>query len=360
MRQICFAILLVPALAWAAPKSASDWYNEGSTQFTLGNFDKAVDSFKHAFELETDENKRSVYVYNIAQSYRQAGDCSKAYFFYKRFLSLKASPTVKPLTAQERTTVEGFIRDLEPCAQQAAAIGRKPPESLQSNGETGDRAKSEPEAGRKEPSKSKEVATTSNDAGDSEADTGVPKLTSTGAPHLLTAWVTGGGTKINTGDLIKVQVQPTFALVAGYPIAVAPQLTIHVGGAFTFTPVPFEVAAKNGEPAKNKTGSLISAMANAGVSYDVMPKLDLRGDLGVGALFFSASESSFTMSNATTGALPMLHVRAALSVDYAVTPNFLVTATPIAFSYSPPKDGLDDSIKSIISIDFMIGLGYRM
>jgi len=359
MRQICFAILLVPALAWAAPKSASEWYNEGSTQFTLGNFDKAVDSFKHAFELETDENKRSVYVYNIAQSYRQAGDCSKAYFFYKRFLSLKASPTVKPMTPQERTTVEGFIRDLEPCAQQAAAIGRKPPENLGNNGDTPDKAKApEPDAGRKEPSK--EVATSGREPGDGETDDGVSKPAPTTGPHVVAVWLTGGGTKINTGD-VKVQVQPTFALVAGYPIPVAPQLTIHVGGAFTGTPVPFKIGAKNGMAEQNKTGSMITAMANAGVSYDVIPKLDLRGDLGVGALFFSASESSFIMNaNATSGALTMFHLRAALSADYAVTPRFLVTATPFAVSYSPPKDGLEPSIKSITSIDFMVGLGYRM
>jgi hypothetical protein len=56
----------------------------------------------------------------------------------------------------------------------------------------------------------------------------------------------------------------------------------------------------------------------------------------------------------------MVHVRVGLSADYAITSNVVATLTPFAFSYSPPKQGLDDSIKSIMSIDFMLGVGYRM
>ena len=42
MRKICLAVLLLPALAWAEPKSADDWYKEGANQYNLGRrgFDK--------------------------------------------------------------------------------------------------------------------------------------------------------------------------------------------------------------------------------------------------------------------------------------------------------------------------------
>jgi tetratricopeptide (TPR) repeat protein len=136
MRKILLAaVFVVPALAWAAPTTAGEWVKEGVNHYTLGNFDKAVDAFKRAFELETDESKRAAYVYNIAQSYRQANDCAKAQFFYRRFLSLKASDTVKPLTDKERKSAEDFIKDLEPCVQQAASLGRRPPEALQGSGD---------------------------------------------------------------------------------------------------------------------------------------------------------------------------------------------------------------------------------
>src|ERR1043165_7951670 len=134
MRKICLAVLLVPALAWAQPKSppktAGDWYKEGENQYILGNFDKAVEAFKQGFSLESDEDKRAKYVFNIAQSYRQANDCGKGHFFYKRFLALKANPKVTPLDPQRRQEVEDRIKDLEACAQQAALISKRPPDSL--------------------------------------------------------------------------------------------------------------------------------------------------------------------------------------------------------------------------------------
>jgi hypothetical protein len=53
-------------------------------------------------------------------------------------------------------------------------------------------------------------------------------------------------------------------------------------------------------------------------------------------------------------------VRVGLSADYAFTPNVIGTVAPFAFSYSPAKEGLRDDISSITSIDFMVGIGYRM
>src|SRR6476646_874640 len=102
MRKICVAVLLVPAIAWAQPKTAADWYKEGENQYNLGNFDKAVEAFKQAFTAEPN-------------------DCKNAYFFYKRFLSLKENDTAKPLDEKTRKQVEDRIAELEQCAQQAAS-----------------------------------------------------------------------------------------------------------------------------------------------------------------------------------------------------------------------------------------------
>jgi hypothetical protein len=68
----------------------------------------------------------------------------------------------------------------------------------------------------------------------------------------------------------------------------------------------------------------------------------------------------FTEGGASaSGALTVFHLRTALSVDYAVTPNIVVTATPIAFAYSPAPDGFDPSISSLTTLSFMAGVGYR-
>ena len=133
-----------------------------------------------------------------------------------------------------------------------------------------------------------------------------------------------------------------------------------IGAAGTLTPIPFTKMV--GAMVESNTAYLISAVADAGVVYELWPRLGGRFDIGIGALFFSnVSGSRFIIEGGQAdGALTMFHVRGALSVDYAATPNIVVTATPFAYSFSPPKDGMDKSIKALTSIDFMIGLGYRM
>ncbi len=112
------------------------------------------------------------------------------------------------------------------------------------------------------------------------------------------------------------------------------------------------------------TGTFTSVLADAGATYTVAPKIGVRADLGVGVLVFggiSAPGSPFTnMGASTSGALTMFAVRAAVAADYAITQNIIATVTPFAFTYSPPKAGLRDDIKSITGFDFMLGIGYRM
>src|ERR1700759_861060 len=134
MRKLCIAaVLLLPALALAEPRSASDWYNEGENQYNLGNFDKAVDAFKKGFELETVDGKKAAYLFNIAQSYRQANDCKNAHFFYKRFLAVADADPAKPISAKTRKQDQDHIAEPEQCANQAASISKKPPNSLKSD-----------------------------------------------------------------------------------------------------------------------------------------------------------------------------------------------------------------------------------
>jgi tetratricopeptide (TPR) repeat protein len=367
MRKICIAILLVPALAWAQ-KTADEWYKEGENQYNLGNFDKAVDAFKQGFALETNDSKKAAYLYNVAQSYRQENDCKNALFFYKRFLALKGNDTTKPLSAKTRKDVEERITELEACVQQATSISKKPPNNNIAPDGDGDGDGKTPASDthkdppRKDPAhKNVAAVTTHGDGdGDGDGDEGEPKPKRSTRPHLIVARLTGGATKVSAGDN-PVPVQATFALTAGYPIPINDKLMIDAGAAFTFTPVPYTIAARQGMPEASKTASLIAVLANAGATYQVAPKISVRGDLGLGALLFGGvSESVFTAGAPTSGALTMFHVRAAISGEYAITPNIQLTLPSIAFSYSPPKDGLAADIKSITSFDFMLGLGYRM
>ncbi|HEX3766306.1 MAG TPA: tetratricopeptide repeat protein [Kofleriaceae bacterium] len=370
MRKISFAVVLIPALAWAGPKTADQWYDEGANQFTLGNFDKAIDAFKQGFTAETDESKKANYLYNIAQVYRQAHDCNNALFFYKRYLAAKANDTVKPIPSERKRQVEGFITEADACVKQQTRLSEKPPvNNVRPDGDDrsektdpgdkgdkdrGDKAHPVADTGHKETRPDVATAQKPADADGDDEDTGVTKKVASGQPRVISVRVIGGGSKVNAGS-ISVPVQATFGAVGGYPIPINPQLTIEAGAAFTFTPAPYQDDVMK----VNKTGQLWGLMANAAATYEVIPNLGVRADLGLGALLFAdISESPFTAKQVATGALTMFHTRVALSADYAVTPNLVLTAMPGAFTYSPAASGIAGG-GSIISYDFMVGIGYR-
>ena len=294
MRQripfVC-AALLAPALAFAQPKTADDYYKDGETQYNLGNFPAAVEAFKKGFEVEPNESKKAAYLYNVAQSYRQNNDCSNAQFFYKRYLALKENDVKKPLKAEKRQEIEDRIKELDECARQQEAIRNKPPDNLRPDGEDKPDGETTPPAG-------KQVGdvTTSEEE---EPEDGISKTAPGTAPRLISARLSGGGAKVSAGEL-PIPTLATAALIAGYPIGVGDKLIIEVGAGFTYTRVPYE---QSGTMA-SRTANLIALVANVGASYEVIPKLSLRGDLGVGGLFFTGtSESPFTENQPTTGCL---------------------------------------------------------
>lgn len=354
------ASLLAPALASADPKTPEEWYKEGETQYNLGNFNDAIEAFKKAFALETVDSKKSAYLYNIAQAYRYAKDCSNAQFFYKRFLALRDASRDKPLDPKKRAEIEARIKELEDCARQQEAIKNKPPDQNLKPDDPGDSGKGGTPPGddgaKPDGKTGPDVATKPDSGGGGEGGEDGVKVqkTAEAPPRVISLRLAGGGAKISAGDL-DVPIQATGALIGGYPIPMD-KLIVEVGAGFSFTPVPFE-----GPMAASKTAQLISLVANAGATYLVTPKLGLRGDLGFGVQWFNGvGESPFTDGAPTSGALPMLNVRVAVSADYAITPNFVATAVPLAFSYSPPANGLRDDIKAIRTLDFMLGFGYRM
>ena len=345
----CVAVL-APALAAAQPqKTPEDYYKDGETQYNLGNFEKAVEAWKEGFRLEQNDTKKASYLHNIAQAYRQAKDCTNAAFFYKRYLALKDTDTVKPLAPVKRQEIEDRIKELDECARTQEQNRNKPPVDTQRPEDP-----KPTDANAKNPNNKQVAKKDPNNDDDDDEDKVTKKATL--APHVISARLLGGGAKINTGDLT-VPIQATGALIAGYPIAVNPLLRVEPGLGFTFTPVPFEQMGTN----ESKSAQFIGLVANVAGVYQVAPKFDLRGDVGLGILAFSGvSESPFTNNQPTSGALSMFHFRIGVSADYAITPNVIATVAPLTFSYSPAKEGLRDDITSITAIDFMVGLGYRM
>ena len=91
----------------AAQSKADVFFQKGQQDYQSGRFQAAIELFKDAYELVHDP----VYLFNIAQSYRKAADCTNAADFYAQYLA--ASPS-----AENAETVRSLQRELAPCVEQ--------------------------------------------------------------------------------------------------------------------------------------------------------------------------------------------------------------------------------------------------
>src|SRR5687767_8310951 len=97
------------AVAQKAPRAARDRsaqanarYAEGKLAYDAGDFDRAIELWRKGYELKDDP----VFLYNIAQAYRQKGDYPRAIFYYKAYV--REEPR-----ARTRTEVEARVGELE-------------------------------------------------------------------------------------------------------------------------------------------------------------------------------------------------------------------------------------------------------
>ena len=351
--------LCAATTAHADEATAKQQYEQGARAYNLGQFPKAIEQFTAAYE----QWPEPAFLFNIAQAYRQAGDCKQALFFYKRFLALKENDTKKPVTAEVKREVEGRIVELDECVKRD--IASKPPDALDSSPATSPSTPPTTPTTTATPAKTppakQPVATGENSGGgDDDDQEDKPKQAPTAGwhPSLISARVTGGISKVNAGN-VATPVQASAAITAGYPLAIGDALTLELGAAGTFAPVSYGTTS-----AGDGMATFIGLTANVGASYQLIPAVAVRVDAGAGVLLLGGLEKEgnpFTMSgSAATGTLSALLARAALSADYAITNNFIVTATPLAFSYSPAPTGLLSSISSLTTLSFMVGVGYRM
>lgn len=372
LRTLVYASLLVPALAWAQPKTADEWYKEGDTQYNLGNFDGAADAFKQGFALEQNDSKKPAYLYNVAQAYRQAHKCKDASFFYKRYLSLKDQDTAKPLADDKRKEIEGWIAELDKCADTEDSLAHKTPDSTIPNTTSHPTTTTTPTTTTKPtttpPTNTAKPTTTANGGdngngnGDDDSNGSVTKSANgTGEanyqPSVIVVRVTGGAGKAKIGS-VGVPIQGAVNLFAGYPLALGDQFELDLGVDAAYMPVPYD----NTVTGAKSNAAFINALADVGFNYVGVKNLAVRVEVGAGILGFTGvdeMDTPFTKGGgAASGALGMFAVRAALGADYAFTQNLIGTITPIAYSYSPATSGLVGS--SISRIDFMLGIGYRM
>jgi tetratricopeptide (TPR) repeat protein len=100
-------ILLVALAAGSAPgprtAETKHQFDRGSSAYDLGDFQEAIEHFKAAYK----QTPEPVFLFNIAQCYRQLKDVEHAQYFYRSYLR-KAPPD-----APNRADAERWIKELD-------------------------------------------------------------------------------------------------------------------------------------------------------------------------------------------------------------------------------------------------------
>ncbi len=109
----------------AKKEQARVFYAEGTKAYNLGNFELAIKNYKDAYNALPEP----VFLYNIAQAYRLAGDFNQALFFYKSFM--RNMPTAPNIAEVERRVAE-----MEAALEQQKSASSKPPNDTVGPGES--------------------------------------------------------------------------------------------------------------------------------------------------------------------------------------------------------------------------------
>jgi tetratricopeptide (TPR) repeat protein len=96
--------------------AAKEHYTRGTSFYDLGRYDEAIKEFEAAYQLKNDP----AFLYNLAQSYRQAGNHDQAVHFYKTYLRYVPS-------APNRADIEEKIKTEEQLAAQKGPGTTPPP-----------------------------------------------------------------------------------------------------------------------------------------------------------------------------------------------------------------------------------------
>lgn len=333
-------------------KKALALFDKGDAQYDLGRWKAAIDLWTQAYEAYPSP----AFLFNIAQAYRQDQDHCQALHFYRRYLAKKPD-------AKNRGEVENFIAELEPRCQSSRPRPIEPKEGGPGPVEPKDGAGPKPvdpalgdgaPTGAEGTSADIEDRQPDDEIDDEAYDDG--SEAGQARPRLFSSRVAAGPSFPSIGDL-ETGTLVAIAVGVGYPIYLG-DLGLEPGVLLTYTPVPWEV-----EGGMTGTAGLTGILGNVGASYPIIPRLSVRVDAGAGVLAVSGLTAEgnpfLDEGELADGAIGLFHMRGALGAEYAITPNFVINAQPLVYSYSK-SDPLRVDIESISRFEVLVGAGYKM
>ncbi len=358
----------------AKKKAAIAAYKKGTSAYNLGQWDKAIKYFTEAFETYPD----AAFLFNLAQTHRQADSCKEASFFYGRYLAMKPD-------AANRAEVEGFIRDLDAeCKRRAkaaaasntgtntnagTATGTSTDSGTDTGTETNTGTKTDTGTGTGTDTATATGTDTGTEVAEVKTDTGTGSKVGSDAEigdsterkraSLIMAYGYAGPSIMSAGD-VDVPVRTNITLGAGYPLHFG-DITLDVGGMLSFVAVPWSA---EGGMAEGIIG-FSSVLLNTGASMEIFDKVTARAELGVGLMVYSGlgeAGNGFSDPNARIegGSLKSFSTRLALGAEYAITDAIAVTVEPLVLAFSPAPHGMRSDIDNLRLFQALVGVGYKM
>jgi hypothetical protein len=332
-------------------KAARPYYEKGATEYNLGHFGDAIAQFEKAYELDP----APILLFNIAQAHRQNGNNERAAFFYRRYLEQEPN-------AANRADVEKRIKDLEDAVRQQNDLKRRPPTEVAKDDHSVPVAQQQdtqpPPAGPPTTADTTHPPAGSGAGGDVPAITGKPptpeeerfvRLTVSAGP----AFPKFSGPNLDEPTLLSVRAGGAYTVYRASPLAVDAGLSIG------FAPLQY----KTTDTGANQSGAFWSVLATGTVRYRVAPAIDLHGELGLGAIWWSGlgAKNPFTVDGAaSSGAIAMPSFLIGVGASYVIGNGLFVFAEP-AFLYSKTtSSGLSDVVSAVLRFDLAFGLGYAI
>jgi len=363
---VLLALTFTTASARAAddPQRAKELFQQGTTYFDVGQFDKAIESWQEGYKAKPDPG----FLYNIAQAYRLSGDAQKAIFFYKGFLRYSPKAPNRADVEQKIAALQKQINEGKPTTPPTTSPPTQtttpPPPPPPGNGAPPVVAAGPPPLSPPYP-----PGTFPHEPPPVEAPPVIPPP----GPPVVVSPPEGQapGARPRPFDLAAAMggdfwasgpsrsAQPSFAVMVsgGYSFgaASARRARFRIGAAFGYTFLAEEDAAK-----QTFRETFLSFVVEPGVSVRLTARrLYLQAGLGIGGLVIQNLKSSSSLlvaGNYTiTGAQGMLELRPAASLEYLLTPALSLFAGP-ALAYSPQKPHFHAPISRF---ELSAGLAFR-
>jgi hypothetical protein len=349
-------LALCPGVARADDtQRAKELFTQGTTLFTVGEFDKAIEAWQEGYKAKPDPG----FLYNIGQAYRLKGDPAKAIFFYRGYL--RNSPK-----AANRADIEAKIAALqkemnEPKSASPAPVAPPPAPAPVTPGAAPPRVVAPPPAPAPAPVAPPPAPTPSLPgvvAPEPPAPISEPPLPP--APRENTPWDVGaalGFHKWTSGLNIKGSAPAQFAfdLGGGYTFGgdASGLASFRLGAFFDVT------SLGEGSGATANKISFTSLLAEPSVRIRLADRrVYLTGELGIGLLAVGGlKKTSVVLApnvGSVTGTISTFELRPAVGLQVHLSPGLVAFMSP-ALSFVPkPKNFFD----SLGRFELMFGLAY--